>query len=405
MRRALSLAGLLLLGVLVSCSLLLDTGSLQGGPAPSGAGGAAGAGGGTGGGADAGDAAANGIPLPALAPALAHAVCENLKACYVSVVEVLIHDEDCDAFFTSVITGQIVAPIQRSVERGTIGYDPREAAACVMGIAEGTQMTPPQCSDFNKFIEDCKRMLTNLSMPGRPCRNRYECRAGLFCDDTAGCPGTCRPFAATGGMCAVNGDCNPLDGLYCQKVPDAGDGGVGTCQPFVPANADCTDRDQCAPGALCIEKKCRRLSEIFTQAETFTCSTNGLLCQRGLDCEYMGVPVITTGTCVKEKKALDMCKLALPDECPKDTYCSAGFFNNGGQCLATPVENQPCATNFEQAAGVAAPCKAGLVCVNGICKPGRQLGQPCEINSQCYSGACLAPPAGGPAICLPLGCP
>jgi Dickkopf N-terminal cysteine-rich region len=408
MRRAFSLAGLLLLGVTLSCSLLLDTGSLQGSGKSSGAGGAAtsGAGGsaGTGGGIDdAGDGPA-GIPLNGLSTALAHAVCENLKACYVSALEIVIHDEDCESFFTSVITGQIVAPIQESVLRGLVGYNPRDAAACVANLVAATQMMPPACAEFNKVVEDCKSMLTKLAPAGRACRNRFECAAGLTCDSATNCPGTCKPFAATGAMCLVDGDCNPLEGLYCQKVADAGEGAPGTCQTFVPINGDCVDRDQCVPGALCIEKKCRRLSDLFTAAETFTCYTSGSLCQRGLDCEFMGLPLLSQGTCVKEKNPLDPCKLALPDECPKNTYCSANGFNAGGQCLATPVENQPCGTDFEQSVGIAAPCKAGLTCVKGICKPMRQLGQPCETNAQCYSSACQGPD-GGVGMCVPLGCP
>ena len=410
MRRAISLAGLLLLGVLVSCSLFLDTGSLQGGGAGgTSTSGVGGTGGSTGGGlVDAGDGGPMGVPLMDLASALAHAVCENLKACYVSAAEVVIHDEDCDKLFTSVIAGQIVAPVQKSVMRGNIGYDPREAAVCVMNLIEGTQRMPPKCDDFNAVVEDCKRMLTNLSAVGRPCRHRFECRQGLFCDGSAGCPGTCKAFAQMGAMCAVDGDCDPSQGLYCQKMADAGDsdGGIGMCQTFVPINADCVqNRDQCVPGGLCIEKKCRRLSDLFTLAETFACYTNGLLCQRDLDCEFNGLPFLSAGTCVKEKRPLDACKLALPDECPKDTYCSANAFNVAGQCLGTPVENQQCATAFEQNIGVAAPCKAGLTCVNGICKPTRQLGEPCEVNTQCYSGACTAPPGGGTGMCVPPGCP
>ena len=164
-------------------------------------------------------------------------------------------------------------------------------------------------------------------------------------------------------------------------------------------NDNCGQGENCVSGALCITGKCRRVSDLFTLAETFTCFSNGLLCQRGLDCEFSVLPFFSMGSCVKEKNALDACKIALPDECPKDTYCSANIGNAGGQCVATPVENQKCATDFEQAVGVAAPCKAGFGCVNGICKPMRQLGQPCEINTQCYSGACVG------AICVPLGCP
>src|SRR5262249_52375773 len=153
-----------------------------------------------------------------------------------------------------------------------------------------------------------------------------------------------------------------------------------TCQPFVAVNADCVQGQSCVPGALCLDKKCRRVSDLFTAAEGFACYTTGSLCQRGLDCEFNGLPFLSAGTCVQEKHPLDACKLALPDECPKDTYCSANGFNTGGKCLATPIENMPCATDFEQTIGTAAPCKAGHTCVNGICKPTRQLNEPCEIN-------------------------
>jgi hypothetical protein len=409
MRRAFWLAGLLLLGVSTSCSLLLDYGSLQGGGASAGAGGAAGSGGSTGGSggdtADAGDAGPTNIPLAELAPALAHAVCENLKTCYVSAIEIIIHDEDCESLFTSIITGQIVAPVQQSIMRGSIGYDPHEAEVCVANLVAGTHQSTPVCGDFNAIVEDCKRMLTNLAAAGRPCHQRFDCRKGLFCDSTAGCPGTCKAFAQMGAMCVVDGDCDPTLGLYCQKLADAGEGGPGTCQTFVPIDGDCQSRDKCVPGALCVGQKCRRLSDLFTLAEGFACYTSGALCNGGLDCEFSGLPFLSMGTCVMEKQALDACKLALPDECPKGTYCSANGFNTAGQCVGTPDANQKCAADFEQTIGTAAPCKAGFTCVNGICKTSRQLGEPCEINAQCYSGSCLPPPDGGPTTCVPLGCP
>jgi hypothetical protein len=409
MRRAFSLVGLVLLGVTVSCSLLLDYGSLQGGTS-TGAGGAAtggGAGGTTGGGGGTdGDASTPSVPLPDLAGALARAICDNLDACYGSAIELFVHDDDCKTLFTNIIAGQIVAPIEQSVARGIVGYDPRQAAACVMNLVDDTHKTPPVCANLSALGEDCKRMLSNLASAGRPCRHRFECKEGLVCDDTVGCPGTCKPFAQVGAPCAADDDCDPSKRLFCQKSADAGPDvpAAGTCQPFVALNGDCSDRDRCEPGAFCLDRKCKRVSDVLTLAETFTCYSNSLLCQKGLDCEFNGLPFLSMGTCVKEKQPLDVCKVALPDECPKDTYCSANGFNGGGQCVGTPVENQKCATDFEQSIGLAAPCKAGLVCVNGICKPSRQLGEPCETNAQCYSMACLAPD-GGTGICRPLGCP
>jgi hypothetical protein len=416
MRRAFWLAGPLLLGLIGSCSLFLDTESLQkggsgGSSATTGAGGtsgAAGEGGGTS--TDGGDGGPRGIPIDGLAGALAQALCDNLNACYISAKEIVIHDEDCVDFFTKVLTGTAVAPAQESIARGQIGYNPIEAAICVSKLAQGTMKSPPECSDFNAVVEDCKRMLTKLAGEGQRCRNRFECAKGLFCDASASCPGTCKPFAQQGAVCTVNDDCDPVAGFYCEKAADAGadraDGGVkGTCQPFVAVNADCGQNKECVPGALCIDRKCRRGSDLFTLAETFTCYTNGLLCKSDLHCEFSGIPLLSMGTCVKEKQPLDPCKLSLPSECPANYYCSANILNTMGKCLVSPVENQKCATDAEQNAGLAAPCHSGLVCVNGICKPARQLDEPCETNAQCYSSTCRTPEDGGAATCAPAGCP
>jgi hypothetical protein len=268
-----------------------------------------------------------------------------------------------------------------------------------MKLVDGTHQSPPSCGDFNAIVEGCKSMLGKLHGAGQPCGHRYECAAGFMCDN-ANCPGMCKRFAQVGAMCMADADCDPQASLYCHKSPDAGAAGPGLCQPLVAANADCGQGDNCVPGALCIVGKCRRVSDLFIVAETFGCYSNGFLCQRGLDCEFNGLPFLSMGTCVNEKQPLDACKIALPDECPKDTYCSSNAFNAGGKCLATPVENQQCASDFEQNIGVAAPCKATLSCVNGICKPMRRLGEPCEVHTQCYSGAC-----GPSSLCVPPSCP
>src|SRR5262249_52030232 len=160
-------------------------------------------------------------------------------------------------------------------------------------------------------------------------------------------------FAQVGEKCAADADCDPTADLYCYKNPDAGMEGAGNCQPRIAANSNCGQNENCVSGALCITGKCRRVSDLLTLAESLGCFSNGFLCNRGLDCEFNGLPFFSMGTCVKEKNALDPCKIALPDECPKDTYCSANIANAGGQCLTTPVENQKCASDFEQAVGVA----------------------------------------------------
>jgi hypothetical protein len=360
--------------------------------------------------------------LDALAPRLAQAVCTNLTACYSSLTELFVHDQDCEVHFTNALADQTVAPIRRSVTRGTITYDPAAAAGCVRDLSRGAELSPPDCANINLAIENCKRAFGNLAAQGEPCQQRFDCQHGLACDLRNSCPGTCRPLAQKDERCLENGDCDPDQQLYCQKLannPDAGapasdagsgqggsDAGTapGTCQPYLGINQRCVEnQDECVPGALCIGAICRRVTDVFTLSEGLNCYGNGLLCNPGLSCEFSWIPRFSAAQCVAEKQLLDPCKLGFPSECPPRSYCTSDAFNSGGQCVATPGENQPCAAAPEQTSGVSAACLPGLTCLSGICRPLQNLDQPCEAPSQCYSGLCQAGPGGG-LVCVPPGC-
>ena len=412
MRRMFFVATGLIVASGAACSFLLDFDELQQRPPDAGLAGSSATGGADSGGSAGSNSGGSGgmpegIPLDALAPAMAQAVCANITACYKSAADLLIHDEDCETLFTKVLSQQTVAPIQTSVEQGTLTYDPLAGAACFATLVEGTTKMPPDCSDFNAIIEDCKIAFTGLAALDGACNHRFECDKGLFCDLESGCPGTCRRFAEAGATCLDGNDCDPLQGLYCRKVrdPDAGttDAGAamtGTCSEYLALGAACAaNDDQCVPGAFCIGGTCRRVSNVFTLPEGERCYTSGFLCDEGLACEFGGIPFLSDGTCVAERPSPEACTLALPGACTKGNYCSASGFSFSGTCLAAPVENQACASATEQNAGLSAPCAATLACVNGLCKPMRDLGQACEAHNQCYSGACFD------AVCVPPACP
>jgi hypothetical protein len=434
MRRVLLLALPAFLVWGASCAFLLDFDELKRGGPAAGGGAAGGTEAGTGGEVT-GDGGEGGRPpgiaLDELAPRLAQAVCTNLTACYASLIELFVHDQKCEEFFTNVLADQTVAPIRRSIARGTIIYDPLGATECVRDLTRGADLVPPDCANVNLAIENCKRAFGNLASQGVPCQERFDCQHGLTCDLRNSCPGTCRPFAQKDQRCLENGDCDPDQRLYCQKLASVSDGGVasggsdagsasdagttpgasdagttpGTCQPFVGINQACVDnQDECVPGAMCIGRVCRRVNDVFTLSEGLNCyPLNGLLCNLGLSCEYSGIPLLSTSLCVAEKQPLDACKLAFPSECPPRTYCTANGANLGGQCVGTPGENQACAAAPEQASGISAACLPGLTCLSGICRPLQRLDQPCEAPTQCYSGICQPAPSGGP-VCVPPGC-
>ncbi len=403
MRRVYLLAVPSALCLAVSCAFTLDFDKLQ--KEKPDAGGTAGANGGGG---------AAGVPLAELASTLATAECANLNACYVSAIRLIIHDEDCQSLFTSVIEDQTVAPIRQSVASGRVTYDPVKAAECVANLTRGTQQSPPVCANVNALLEDCKNALGNLGAADQSCGRNVECQRGLHCRLDGSCPGTCVPFRQVSEACQQDAQCDPTQGLYCQKlggdagVPEAGTADAGTpgsCQKYVAINAACTSQDQCVPGALCVNNVCRRLTELFTLAETYACFGNNLLCNPGLSCEFSGIPLLSAATCVAPKAATTDCRLALPDECPRDYYCNANWLNLApGKCVASPTQDAPCATDAEQSAGLSAPCHSGLACVNGLCKPLRHLGEACEADAQCYSGACRAGSEAGGPVCVTPGC-
>jgi len=341
-----------------------------------------------------------------LAEQLARAACANINACFGPAAELVYHDEDCVSFYRAAIAAQIVVPLLRSMQTKNIGYDETKGAQCVARLLAASQAMPPDCRALNTFIEQCKEALSNLVPNGGNCGHRFECAAEHFCNSPT-CPGTCKPLGKAGAPCVDNGQCS--GGFSCAApVGDAGDSPDGgkVCQPDIPRGQACRGLDSpCEPGTICLSGTCQTANDVFTLNENQPCFGNNLLCNPGLNCEFQGLPFLSAASCKPTVPTGQPCHIAIPDECQKGSYCNSGIFGGVGTCLALPTDAQPCARDFVQSIGLATNCAATFACVNNLCRPRRNLTEPCEGNTQCTSNLCAPRPDASLGVCIPAACP
>lgn len=209
--------------------------------------------------------------------------------------------------------------------RGTMVFDPTQAAACLAAIAGAN------CGDLGKIRLDpagaCQRAFRGTVGLAQPCASSPECGPSRFCDGGAGvCPGTCRDRVGPGQACdAAEGPLCAPD-LFCVS-----DGTSSRCaEPFLGVGEVCdgfllgckwglvcdgaTSPPTCAPGG--------------TQGNP---CLGGIFCQAGLRC--------TAGICLARTPVGGNCT---PNP-TGDTQCVYGAFcNAAGTCVANPVAGQSC---------------------------------------------------------------
>lgn len=443
MRALVRLWPLALVGGIASCAFLLDYDELQsgsddagadvssgGGPGGSGGGPTGGTGGGgtagsggssTGGqsgtGGDAGTDAPTGTPLGKLAAELAKAGCANAKACYGPAVELATKGLDCEQWVTALLEDVFIGAIEPLTDAGVV-YDPMKGAQCVAELAAKTTDAGVECVELSKIYELCKAALSGLKTSGS-CKSTIECAAGLYCDTSSSCPGTCQPYLKESSPCATTTQCDA--GLTCFVPKDleagAADSGasLGTCKPYTKVGNECQEgkEPECAPGAICagtgswFQKKCFAAASLFTAPLGLSCYGNGLYCQPGLACEFQGWPFWSAASCVKDtlNHAADGgsgCRIAIPDGCGQGAYCTAPPWAEG-QCVGLPTKTQQCAKDTAQGLGLVPPCLPPLICVNGTCQDAVRLGNGCGSHAQCVSGYCKGADAGS-GVCAPPAC-
>ena len=120
-----------------------------------------------------------------------------------------------------------------------------------------------------------------------------------------------------------------------------------------------------------------------------------MVCATGLACalrsfdadtgmlDFRCEPVVGSG---------DECRLAFPDECPPNEYCSLDPESPEGmmllgRCVARPGEGQACGVSgFDEEGSI---CASYTRCQGGVCVELQPLGGGCQSDDICLSSSCV----------------
>lgn len=360
-------------------------GSKAGGAGRAGAGGTAEAGqGGSGGtGGSKSEAGAGGSAEPPaltdqrvaeIARSLAEAVCQALEQCVGSAkLTMLTAREDCVERYSAGFQQDDFGTLATSVEAGWIKLDESKLNDCYADTrALGCKV------QADRLPTSCQEAIAAQRHAGDACAIDADCAVGTYCPIDASCPRNCQAAVDKGANCTRDAECKV--GSICSAgkctvpsdvgAPCAGNSG-GVCE----LGDSCVGSDDTNPGT------CQTNASVQVGELDQPCTPGMTLCKEGLSCAYDGAAFF----CVGPVASGAACRLALPSQCPVDTYCSAADLTQTGSCLALPTEGKTCVLNNA--------CAAGHVCVTqggkNTCRELGDLGDACAADALCRSGACV----------------
>lgn len=281
--------------------------------------------------------------------------------------------------------------LRASLDAGTIRYDGRAAAQCLLG-----QRT--SCDGSGAARLACDAVFLGQGSLGTSCTLDTQCAPDLWCDFTAGtCPGACQPRTSVGAVTTNAAACasdlaRPLDGgtFRCLDVPRLGDaceaglscaGGLrcegGRCVASVEDGAACTDSRACRPGSTCVAGRCTPFAARGERcaSQFFPVHPDANSCQLGLACR--------AGVCGEPLREGESCREE-PNRCGAGTRCDLASM----RCVRVGGVGAPCDS--------AGACATELRCLEGTCRVLAKLGEacdvmtPCEPTRACVEGRCVS---------------
>lgn len=321
------------------------------------------------------DAGIQAIDVERLARELAGAICSSLQKCVgEQKLAALMAREDCNERLTKTFAQSDFAGLADSIESGAVVFDESALEACYrdarsLACDAQTERLPPSC----------QRALAGQRRAGESCTLGVDCVPEAFCPSTAECPRTCEPTRPAGQRCARDEECQR--GLICVE---------GQCSAPVAAGSACAGDSGaiCALGLSCVGSTdtepgtCQENREVQVGGLGDVCTPGGRLCKEGLSCAYDSP---STFKCRAAAKRGATCRLALPGQCPLDSYCNAPEVTADGECVALPVDGEDCVLGDD--------CAPGHVCTvkddSAICRRLADLGEDCLADGLCRSGLCI----------------
>lgn len=326
------------------------------------------------------------VPLEQVPRELAEAACQSARACLGDLLDLLEASADCEAEAEADMEDVLLPLWQDAVAEGSVTYDPSAVGPCREAVAEAG------CDYFsNPELPACERVFEGSAAVGQPCRTDVECEPGLACDLSDGCPGACAARGGAGAACEQDDGCD--FGMTCQS---------GGCAEPAGEDEPCggsTDAE-CRTGLLCLGEdrdaagSCADPATAMTEGEGDACNPlEATLCQEGLSC-VVDTVVPLAFHCVATSSPGGPCRPGTPDPCPRGQACDADLSGGDldGTCQPLPEAGEACLST-----SLAAPCAAGLQCIDGLCVATQRNGAGCTRSDQCRSGNCedgiCAPPA------------
>lgn len=324
--------------------------------------------------------AGDSLALEDLPEAVAPVLCAYYDRCFGPVMYFL-GGSDCAATFRAELEEGSFSYLAAAVDAGRLGYDGRQAAAC---LAEYPGL---ECGTSPAELTTCSGMLQGRVTEGSPCRLTEECDAGHFCALDNACPGTCLERAPIGGPCNFYEHC--AEGLAC-------DFSTQLCVAAIPESGSCSpdgsDLAPCIAGTYCdaTTGTCRSGASMFDGAEGEACgyAVGPRYCLRELFCVAdPGASLSESAHCASTGfGAGAACRDSIPDACPEGSYCAIPDDATNGTCQPLPGDGAPCTADET--------CAPGLSCAADTCRVRAHLGEACLDQEQCFSGNC----AGG--VCV-----
>jgi hypothetical protein len=310
-----------------------------------------------------------GVKLADLPRLLASATCDALEECIGS--DELLADtllgRDCYELNENLLLASPLRYLSASVAAGLVQFRPAEAEDCL------ADLRALSCDvRSSRWPASCELMLLGTVALGGECTINQDCSGDAFCDlgELESCPGTCAALQSEGMPCNQNDDDQCEDGLVCFR---------GECAALGAVADDCGETlPRCEPGLVCAGGECTNIPVLYFRKLDEVCERGVELCEPGLVCEStMGMMGVCKNTVAKDAA----CKRADPNQCPIDQYCDAASPGVAGTCRSYPVDGAACLMRDQQ-------CADGHVCVANTCHELVQVGESCDQDAQCYTGAC-----------------